>query len=62
MQDQKTALPKIEVTDYKGVKLNVPTPMVQDSDVESGLENLRQEHAQYSPVENGEVRDGSARQ
>jgi len=51
-------LPKIEVTDYKGVTISIPTPSVQDSDVESALENTRQEHAQYSPVENGEVHDG----
>jgi trigger factor len=51
-------LPKLEVTDYKGVTITIPTPAIQDSDVEGALENLRQEHAQYSPVENGEVRDG----
>jgi trigger factor len=50
-------LPKIEVTDYKGVTITIPAPVIQDSDVEGALENLRQEHAQYSPVENGEVLD-----
>ncbi len=51
-------LPKIEVPDYKGVKVEVPPVRVQDSDVDAALGHLREEHAQFVPVENAEVRDG----
>lgn len=51
-------LPKIEVTDYKGVSLTTSPITVQDSDVDEALENLRDEHAQFVPVENGTVKDG----
>ena len=51
--------PKLEVTDYKGVPVKIPAVAVQDADVDAALEGLREEHAQFVPVENGEVRDGN---
>lgn len=51
-------LPKIEVTDYKGISLTTSPITVQDSDVDEALENLRDQHAQFVPVENGTVKDG----
>ncbi len=51
--------PKLEVTDYKGVAVKIPAVAVQDADVDAALEGLREEHAQFVPVENGEVRDGN---
>jgi trigger factor len=51
-------LPKIEVTDYKGISLTTSPITVDDSDVDEALENLRDEHAQFVPVENGTVQDG----
>jgi trigger factor len=51
--------PKLEVTDYKGVPVKIPAATVQDAEVDAALEGLREEHAQFVPVENGEVRDGN---
>ena len=51
--------PKLEITDYKGVTIKSPGVSVQDADVDAALEGLREEHAQFVPVENGEVRDGN---
>ncbi len=50
--------PKIEISDYKGIKVDKPAVTVQDSDVEAALGHLREEHAQFVPVENAEVLDG----
>jgi trigger factor len=50
--------PKLEITDYKGVPVNIPAVAVQDADVDAALEGLREEHAQFVPVESGEVHDG----
>ena len=51
--------PKLEITDYKGVPVTMPAVTVQESDVDAALEGLREEHAQFVPVENGEVRNGN---
>ncbi len=51
-------LPKIEVIDYKNVKVEIPRLEVQDSDVDAAVDHLRDEHAQFVPVENAEARDG----
>jgi len=51
--------PVLEITDYKGVPVKIPTVAVQEADVDAALEGLREEHAQFVPVENGEVRDGN---
>jgi trigger factor len=51
-------LPKIEVTDYKGVSVTVSPVAVQDADVEAGIDHLREEHAQFVPIENAQARDG----
>jgi trigger factor len=51
-------LPKIEVTDYKGVSVASSPIAVEDTDVNQALEELRDKHAQFVPVENGTVQDG----
>ena len=51
-------LPALEIKDYKGVTLSVPAPKVSDADVDQALERLRDQHAEFVPVEDGEVRDG----
>jgi trigger factor len=51
-------VPALEITDYKGVTVVSPPVEIKDSDLEGALENLRNEHAQFAPVENGEVLDG----
>jgi trigger factor len=50
--------PKIEVTDYKGVAATLAPAAVKDEDVTVALEHFREEHAQFIPVENDEVKDG----
>jgi trigger factor len=51
-------IPKIEITDYKGVPITLPLQEVKDADVDAAIEHLREEQAQYIPVENAEIRDG----
>jgi trigger factor len=51
-------MPALEITDYKGVTVVSLPVEIKDSDLEGALENLRNEHAQFAPVENGEVLDG----
>jgi trigger factor len=51
-------LPVVEVKDYKGVSIKAPQSRVEDADVEKSLEILRDQNAQFTPVENAEIRDG----
>lgn len=51
-------LPKFETIDFKGVVITSAPAAVADADVDQALENLRDEHAQFVPVENGAVNDG----
>ena len=51
-------LPSLEVKDYKGVTLTVPSPEVKDEHVGQALENLREQHAQFVPVDGAEACDG----
>jgi trigger factor len=50
-------LPALEVKDYKGVSVNLPSAEVTDEKLNQAIENVREQHAQYVPVE-GEARDG----
>ncbi|HYK87192.1 MAG TPA: trigger factor [Acidobacteriota bacterium] len=51
-------LPKIEVTDYKGVAVTLPSASVGEEDVDKALEALREQNAQFVPYESGEIKDG----
>ncbi len=51
-------LPALEVTGYKEVAVTSQKEEVTDESVEGALESLRERHAQFIPVEEGEVRDG----
>jgi trigger factor len=51
-------LPKLEVKDYKGLEITVEPVNVEDSDVEKAVEALRDQHAEYIPVDDREIRDG----
>ena len=51
-------LPSLEVKDYKGVTLTAPSPEVKDENVGQALENLREQHAQFVPVDGAEACDG----
>ncbi len=51
-------LPPIEIEDYKGVAVTLPESTVGEGDVSKALEDLREQHAQHIPYEEGEIRDG----
>lgn len=51
-------LPELEIKDYKGVSVTQESSTVQDPDVDKALDALREQQAQYAPVEEGEARDG----
>jgi trigger factor len=51
-------MPPLEVKDYIGVPLTIPTQDITDDSVGQALENLREQHAQFVPVDGGEARDG----
>jgi trigger factor len=51
-------LPALEVKDYKGVAVKMPSSEVADDDVNKAMENLRDQHAQFVPLEGEEARDG----
>jgi trigger factor len=50
-------LPALEVIDYKDVPVTLPSSEVTDENVNQALEALREQHAQFVPVD-GEARDG----
>jgi trigger factor len=50
-------LPPLEVKDYKGVSITQPPAEVTDERVNQAIENLREQHAQFVPVD-GEAQDG----
>jgi len=50
-------LPKLEVKDYKGVQVTLPSSEVAEENVNQALESLREQHAQFVPMD-GEARDG----
>jgi trigger factor len=51
-------MPPVEVKDYKGVAVTVPKPAIEDAEVDRTVERLRDNHAQFIPVENSEAQDG----
>ena len=51
-------LPALEIKDYKGIAVILESVKVEDADVEKTLEALREQHAQYVPIEGGEALDG----
>jgi trigger factor len=50
-------LPPLEVKDYKGVHVALPSSAVTDEDINKSIDTLRENNAQFVPVE-GEARDG----
>jgi trigger factor len=51
-------LPALEVKDYKGVTVTLPPSEVTDESVNQAIESLREQHAQFIPLDGGEARDG----
>jgi trigger factor len=50
--------PALEVKDYKGVSVTLPPAEVSEDKINQALEALRDQHAQFVPVDGGEARDG----
>jgi trigger factor len=50
-------LPALEVKDYKGVPVTMPSSEVTEDSLNQAIESLRERHAQFVPVD-GEARDG----
>jgi len=50
-------LPPLEVMDYKGIEVKQDLAEVKDEDVERAVDGIREQYAQFVPVE-GEARDG----
>ncbi len=51
-------LPPLEVKDYKGVDVTLASSEIKDEDVDRALENLREQRAEFVPVDDGEASDG----
>jgi trigger factor len=51
-------LPALEVKDYKGVAVTMPSSEVADEAVGKAVDDLRDQHAQFVPVDGAEARDG----
>ncbi len=52
-------LPELEVKDYLGVGVTPETTAVDEKSIDAALETLREQHAQYVPVEENAIRDGN---
>jgi trigger factor len=52
-------LPEFEVKDYGGVPITMDSSAVEETAVDAAIESLREQQAQYIPVENGEASDGN---
>lgn len=51
-------IPEFELSEYKGLKLTRKTRIITDEMVDRRLEELRQQHATLTPVEDREAREG----
>jgi len=51
-------LPQLEAKDYRGVSIKISEQVIEEKDTDEAFEALRERHAEYTPVEDSEVRDG----
>jgi trigger factor len=51
-------MPSFDLPPYKGIKLKKPKVEVSEDEVEKFIENLRENQAEYLPLEEGVVEDG----
>jgi trigger factor len=51
-------LPKLEIKDYRGVNVTAASDKVGAAEVDHALQHLREQNAQFIPVEKGEIHDG----
>jgi trigger factor len=51
-------LPELEVKDYKGMPVTLAQPEIAEEDISKAVDALREQHAQFVPVDGGEALDG----
>jgi trigger factor len=51
-------MPPLEVKDYKGVETKLPSSEVTEEEINRALENLREQRAEFVPVDGAEASDG----
>lgn len=51
-------LPDLEIKDYKEVPVTQPSPDITEEQVDRAIENIREQHAQFIPLDKGEAADG----
>jgi trigger factor len=51
-------LPPLDIRNYKGVPATIPSSKVEDTDVEAAIQELRERHAEFVPVEDTAIKDG----
>jgi len=51
-------LPQLEIKDYKGLTATLSSPEITEEDVNQAIQNLREQQAQFIPIDGGEARDG----
>jgi len=51
-------LPDFQLENYKGIPISIPPVEVSEEDMNRALEVLREQHAQFVPLEEDEARDG----
>jgi trigger factor len=51
-------LPALELNDYRGIDVTLPSSEVSNEKVDQAIENLREQNAQFVPVDGGEAADG----
>jgi trigger factor len=51
-------MPELDVKDYKNIPVTLSDPKIEDSEIDKALEELREQQAQYIPVENDAIHDG----
>jgi trigger factor len=51
-------MPQLEVKDYKGIPVTMPATEISDEDVLKSADALREQNAQFVPMDGGEAQDG----
>ncbi len=50
--------PQLEIKDYKGLPATLSSPEITEEDVNQALQNLREQQAQFVPIDGSEAQDG----
>lgn len=52
-------LPVFDVKDYQGVAVTMDSTTIEDKDVDAAIASIREQQAQYVPIEGSEAKDGN---